>query len=156
MTKPLEANKFANAKGMALKDHKLSVARIQDELDALIKIFSHMRESFENEMMEGLGFKQLAVTDKQLKQAEQLSKIMTAVVASKIRYEKAAKALAESMTPEEERKACLDYVKSLDPKDRRNWVECLRGWMKQNNEAYVATHVGLQGEYQSELPKPTE
>ncbi len=121
----------------ALEKHKLSVVRIQDELENLIKIFGHMRECFQNDMMDGLGFKKLTVTDKQLHQAEQLAKIMTNVVAAKIRYEKAAKTLADAMTPEEERKACLDYVKALSTEERKTWLSNLRRWMKGHGESYV-------------------
>ena len=121
----------------ALERHKLSVTRLQDELDSLIKIFSHMRECFENEMMDGLGYKKLALTDKQLKQGAGLSKMMTEMVNCKVRFDKAAKMMAESMTPEEERQAVMKYLQSLPYEERRSFVQRLREWMIAHHEAYV-------------------
>lgn len=120
----------------ALKKHNISVVRLQDELDHLIKIFSHMRECFENEMMDGLGYKKLALTAKQIGQGGELAKMMTAVVAAKIRFDKAAKQMADSMTPEEERNACLKYVQSLEPAERQTWLHNLREWMERRRESY--------------------
>lgn len=127
-----------NAKGR----YKVSVARLQDELDHLIKIFAHMRESFENEMMDGLGYKKLTVTDRQMKQGASLSKMMTELVACKVRYDKAAKTMADSMTAEEERGAVLKYLQSLSAPDRKDFLGVLRQWMKARNEVYYDRDAG--------------
>lgn len=121
----------------ALHLHKISVVRLQDELDALIKIFSHLRESFENEMMSGLGYKKLGVPPGLMKQGQELTKMMTDVVAAKIRFDKAAKAMADNMTPDEERLACQKYVRSLPPDLRRIWVDELYAWMRKQNESFA-------------------
>ena len=121
----------------ALHDHKVSVVRLQDELDSLIKIFSHMRQSFESEMLSGLGYKKMGIAPGQLAQADGLTKMMTTLVSCKVRFDKAAKAMADLMSPEEERLACLKYVQSLEPADRRSWLRSLREWMKRRNEPYT-------------------
>lgn len=120
----------------ALEKHKLTVTRLQDELDALIKIFSHMRKCFENEMMGGLGYKMLALTEPQIKQGAALSKMMTEMVNCKVRFDKAAKLMADSMTPAEERAAVLKYLQSLSVEERGDFVEVLRQWMDRHNESY--------------------
>lgn len=112
----------------ALHRHKVTVVRLQDELDSLIKIFSHMRQSFENEMMDGLGYKKMALTDTQVKQGAALSKMMTEMVMCKIRWDKAAKQMADSMTPEEEREAVMKYIKTLTPEEQRTLVYTIKQW----------------------------
>ncbi len=136
MPSDLDPEALERLRGDGIHKHKVSVVRLQDELDSLIKIFSHMRECFENEMMEGLGYKKMAVTQKQLAQASELAKIMTAVVAAKIRFDKAAKQMADMMTAEEEREAVTKYVQSMSVEDRARWVDNLRQWMGRRNERF--------------------
>lgn len=126
----------------ALHDHKVSVVRLQDELDSLIKIFSHLRECFENEMMDGLGYLKKGVPIGLMKQGTELTKMMTAVVDSKIRFDKAAKAMADLMTPEDEWAACLKFVQSMTPEDRKSWLNSLRMWMVRRNESYTDQPAG--------------
>lgn len=120
----------------ALELHKISVARIQDELDKLIKIFSHMRECFENEMMEGMGYKKMALTDKQIKQGAALAKMMTEMIGAKVRYDKAAKTMADSMTAAEEREAVMKYLQSLPKEDLKSFLSTLTAWRDRRNEAF--------------------
>lgn len=126
----------AEKAAIALELHKIQVVRIQDELDALVKIFSHMRESLQNEMFEGLGYKKAGVLPSLLKPAESLTKMMTSMVDAKIRFDKAAKVMADQMTPEEERAACMKYVKSLPVEERNAWVRELKIWLGKHNESY--------------------
>ena len=123
---------------VATKVREWSVTRIQDELDRLIKIFSHMRECFENEMYEGLGIKKMTVTDRQMRQGQELAAMMSKMVDAKIRYEKASKLMAEVMTPEEERHACTKYIQSLEPEVRRAWVDNLNDWRRARAEDIYA------------------
>ncbi len=101
--------------------------RIEDELDKLINMFSHAREALENEMNSGLGSKRLALSEKDVKKLKELTVGMNSLVESKIRYDKSRKAMAEVMTPAEERKAVVTYIRSLSVEDkatlRRQLVE---------------------------------
>ena len=91
------------------------VRRLGDELDALIKLVAWARESLQNELYEGMGYKKLAISEKELRKLKDLTATVNSAVEAKIRYDKAQKGLAEAMTPEEERAAVIAYVKSLDP-----------------------------------------
>jgi hypothetical protein len=119
----------------AAHEHKLTVVRLQDELDALLKIFSHMRQSFENEMLGGLGYKKMGIPPVLVEQAELLTKMITALVSAKIRYDKAAKQMADAMTPEEEAAACMAYVKSMDEQKRNHWLSVLRQWLNDHSKS---------------------
>lgn len=99
------------------KEESWRVRRLGDELDQLIKLVSWARESLQNELMDGLGYKKLGMSDTDLRKLKDLTATVNSAVESKIRYDKAQKGLAESMTPEEERAAVIAYVKSLEPDD---------------------------------------
>lgn len=102
------------------RDYNRTLAvRIEDELDKLINMFSHAREALENEMNSGLGAKRLALSEKDVKKLKELTVGMNSLVESKIRYDKSRKALAEIMTPHEERRAVVQYIKSLSYEDQR-------------------------------------
>lgn len=124
------------SKLMADANREHASYRLQDELDKLLKIFSHMRQCFESEMTDGLGYKKIGITPVLLKNAVELGKLMTSLVDSKIRYDKAKKQLADDMTPEEEELACLTYLKSLSGDRRQAALIKLRDWMKLRNEPY--------------------
>lgn len=104
------------------------VVRIQDELDRMIKLFSYARECMENELTDGMGYKKLAITDKDLKRMGELAKMCDTIVASKIRFDKAAKQMADTMTPAEEKAAVIAYIKSAEPQDRADIIHRIKDW----------------------------
>ena len=93
------------------------VRRLGDELDQLIKLVSWARESLQNELYEGMGYKKLGISEKDLRRLKDLTTTVNSAVEAKIRYDKAQKGLADTMTPEEERAAVIAYVKSLEPEE---------------------------------------
>lgn len=90
------------------------VVRLEDELEKLIKMVSFARDALNNELFSGMGYKGEAVSEKDLKKLKELTISMNSLIDSKIRYDKARKQLAASMTPEEEMSAVVTYIKSLD------------------------------------------
>jgi hypothetical protein len=127
------------------------VVRLQDELDRMIKMFSACRESLENEMLEGMGYKNLALTPVVLKKAKELAAMMGSVVEAKIRFDKAQKQLTESMTPDEERKAVLSYIDSLTPEDRQALMTEVQRRRVRKGEVTRTPREGADGN-----PDPTE
>jgi uncharacterized protein YdiU (UPF0061 family) len=116
------------------------VVRLQDEIDQMLKVFNHMREAYENELNEGMGYKRLGMNESMVKKGKELAAMLNTIVDAKIRYDKAAKHLADNMTPEEERKAATIYVKSLPADERGSWMANIRKWMLQQGEPVVTTH----------------
>lgn len=106
------------------------VVRIQDEMDKLLKIFSHMRQCIENEM----DYTKTMLSQKTVDQAGALAQMMDKVVTAKIKFEKSAREMAESMTPEEEREACTKYIQSMEPDVRKQWLNNLLDWMERRAE----------------------
>lgn len=102
------------AREKAVEKQKSLTLRLEDELDSLIKMFSFARQALNNEMFSGMGYKQMGIGDKEVKKLKELTIGMNSVVEAKIRYDKAKKQLAATMTPDEEMSAVVTYVKSLD------------------------------------------
>lgn len=97
-----------------------------------------MRKCFENEMFEGMGYKKMVVTPKQLETGKELSLMLEKMVSAKVRWDKASKEMASTMTPEEERAACYKYIQSLEVEERQVWMTQMREWMKDRGE-YIRT-----------------
>jgi hypothetical protein len=95
-----------------------AVVRIQDELDRLIKMHVWMREALENEIMEGMGYKQLSASEKDIKKLKELTMSMDALVSTKIRWDKAAKQMAATMTRKEELDAVYLFIRSATDDER--------------------------------------
>ncbi len=104
-----------------VKERDWRVTRLGDELDKLLKLITWARECIENELTEGMGTKKMGLTDKDIRKIKDLSATMNSAVEAKIRFDKAQKQLAESMTPEEEFAAVAAYIKTLD----RGQKQCL-------------------------------
>lgn len=125
---------FEEARIAAHKKAKTAVIRIQEELDALIRLTNHMREAYEYELNDGMGYKRLGISEALVRKGKDLAAMMDTLVKAKIAYDKASKSLAESMTPDEERSALMAYCKSITPKERNDFMRDLRTWMRIKNE----------------------
>lgn len=96
------------------------VLRLQDELDRLIKMYAWTREAMERSMFEGMGYKQLDVDEKSVKKLKELTIGMNSLVETKIKWDKAQKQLAATMTPAEEMAAVMTYIEALDGEARHS------------------------------------
>lgn len=96
------------------------VVRLQDELDQMIKIYQFARESLENEMFSGMGYKKMALGEKDVKKLKELTIGLNSLVETKIKYDKAAKSLAENMSLAEEMTAVVTFICSLPYEEQHN------------------------------------
>jgi hypothetical protein len=104
------------------------VVRLGDELDEMIKIVSFQRESLSNELHDGLAYKQLGADMLVLKKTKELSAVFNSITDAKIRFDKSMKQLADTMTPEEERDAVKQYIKSLGRAERGDLLKIMVKW----------------------------
>lgn len=109
-------------------EHGRIVVRLQDELDRMIKLFSWAREAAENDLMGGMGYKKLTITDKDLKKLKELATMCDSIVSAKIRFDKAAKSMADTMTPAEEKAAVVAYLKAAEVQDRADILNRIKDW----------------------------
>lgn len=91
------------------------VVRLQDELDRLIKLYVFAREALETELYSGMGYKKLALNEKDVKKLKELTIGLNSLTETKIKWDKAQKQLAATMTPQEEFEAVITYILALDP-----------------------------------------
>lgn len=106
--------------------YEKAAVRLQDELDRLIKMYTFAREALENELFSGMGYKQMALGDKDIKKLKELTVGINNLVESKIKYDKAQKQLTAAMSPEEEMVAVVKYICALEPADKARLRERLR------------------------------
>ena len=111
MTKEYEVETLRN---QVRREESFRIQRLGDELDQLIKLVSWARESLQNELYSGMGYRKEALVESDLRKLKDLTTTVNSAVEAKIKWDKAQKSLAEAMTPEEERSAVIAYIKSLD------------------------------------------
>lgn len=89
------------------------ITRLKSELDAAIALVVHARESLDNELDSEWAQKKLSVDEKFLKKLAQLTASFNSLTESKIRLDKAEKAMERDMTPAEEVEAVTRYLSEL-------------------------------------------
>lgn len=101
------------------------VVRLGDELDRLIKIGSWLREKLEEDLQMAIG---AGVPKDGIKLYKELATTIESVVSAKVRFDKAAKQMADNMTPAEERKAVITYLKACAAEDRKEILRDVKDW----------------------------
>ena len=93
------------------------ITKLKDELDAAIKLVVHARESLDNELDSEWAQKKLSVDANFLKKLAALTSSFSSLTDSKIRLDKAEKAMERDLTPAEEQEAVVGYLAGLKPQD---------------------------------------
>jgi len=91
------------------------IVKLKVELDAAIKLVVHARESLDNELDSEWAQKKLSVDANFLKKLAQLTASFNSLTESKIRLDKAEKAMERDLTAEEEAEAVVGYLAMLTP-----------------------------------------
>jgi len=115
--------KIATEKTRLLSDH--IVVRLGDELEKMLAIGSYLRECLQVEIEQAVG---AGVPKNAIKQFSELAKTLDSVVSAKVRFDKAAKQMADIATPLEERNAVIQYLKAAHPEDAKEVWREYREW----------------------------
>lgn len=102
------------------------ILRLKEELNAALAVVSHARESLTNEMNGEWAQKKLSVDDKFLRKLKEMTASFNSLTESKIRLDKAERAMEADMTPEEEREVVKQYLAAMAPIDLRTLVAEIR------------------------------
>lgn len=94
------------------------VLKLRRELDEAIALIVHAREALSNELNNEFAQKKLFIDDKFVKKLRELTGAFNSLTESKIRLDKAEKAMEADMTAEDERAAVLQYLREIDVEDR--------------------------------------
>lgn len=126
MTKPIEPQSVVRAE-VARRAQEHVVVRLGDELDRLIKIGAFLREKLEQDIQLQIG---KGLPRDGIKSYKELATTIESVVSAKVRFDKAAKQMADTMTPAEERKAVIQYLKACNRDDRKEILDELAEWIE--------------------------
>ena len=107
------------------------VVRLKDELNRILELVVHSRESLVNELDNEIAQKKLSIDTTFLKKLKELTACYNSLTDARIRLDKAEKSLEEDLTPMEEREAALDYIKGMDDKERAEMISELIAYHKQ-------------------------
>lgn len=106
------------------------VVRLGDELDRLIRIGAWLRGKLEEDLQMAIG---KGLPRDTIRAYKELATTIESVVSAKVRFDKAAKQMADNMTPAEERKAVVTYLKACNAEDRKEILRDVKDW---ENGAY--------------------
>lgn len=99
---------------MSRKSKNEVITQLKHELDSAIRLVVHSRESLENELSSDWAQKKLGIDTNFLKKLKELTAAFNSLTESKIRLDKAERAMEAELTPEEERAAVLGYLIDMD------------------------------------------
>jgi hypothetical protein len=88
--------------------------RLIDELEEMLKILVWQRETLGNQVKAGFGYKQDTIDLKAVTASKELSMAYTRMVEAQIKLDKHLKAVADMMSPEEEKEAVEKYFQTLE------------------------------------------
>ena len=93
------------------------ILKLKDELDKAIGLVVHTRESLENELSTEWAQKKLSVDKAFVSKLRELTSAFNSLTESKIRLDKAERAMEADLTPAEEREAVRVYLSQLRPRE---------------------------------------
>lgn len=135
---------------MSLRERNARVIRMKDELIKMLDLVTRCRESVEREVSTGVAAEMKFVDADFLKRIKELSVIFNNMTDARIRLDKAERAIENDLTPSEEYEAVRSYVRSLDAKERGQFLRVEVEWHKSqlspNTQVQVARHSRLGNE----------
>ncbi len=105
---------MARSKEKTLAKYDDKSVRLIDELEEMLKILVWQRETLGNQVKAGFGYKQDTIDLKAVTASKELSMAYTRMVEAQIKLDKHLKAVADMMTPEEEKEAVEKYFQVLE------------------------------------------
>ena len=99
------------------------VLKLRQELDKGLALIVHAREALENELNNEFAQKKLFIDDKFVKKLRELTGAFNSLTESKIRLDKAEKAMEADMTAEDEWAAVVQFLRELNKEQRGQIVK---------------------------------
>lgn len=92
--------------------------RLKEELNLILELVVHSRESLNNELQSEFAQKQFSVDKPFISKLKDLTACYNSLTDARIRLDKAEKAMEAEMTPQEEKAAVRAFIMSLENKER--------------------------------------
>ena len=119
-----------------IKRNEAASLDLRVEIDSLSRLVTFARESMQNELMSGMGYKQQGLRKETAKDLQALSTSLEKLVAMKIKLDQHLDKEADKLTPEQEKDALLEFFAGLTVTDRRIMV---RRMVDRHNKLIVGT-----------------
>lgn len=103
-----------------VRERSARVIRLKEELNKILELVVHSRESLENELGSEFAQKKLSIDKAFLLKLKELTACYNSLTASRIALDKSEKAMEKEMTPAEEVDAVITFIASLDNQERGN------------------------------------
>jgi hypothetical protein len=97
--------------------------RLKNELNLILELVVNARESLQNEFTTEISKKQYSVDKAYLTKLKELTACFNSLTDSRIRLDKAEKAMEKEMTPQEEKEAVCAFVASLHNEERYHIIQ---------------------------------
>jgi hypothetical protein len=98
----------------SLVERNERVIRLKEELNLILQLVVHSRESLENELNSEFAQKKLSVDKGFVAKLKDLTVCYNTLTAARISLDKAEKQLEKELSPEEEREVVRNYIRSLE------------------------------------------
>lgn len=102
------------------------IVKLKNELDSAIRLVVHARESLDNELDTEWAQKKLSVDKNFLSKLKELTSSFNSLTESKIRLDKAEKAMERELTADEEREAVKGYLMEMVPSELTQFIKEVR------------------------------
>lgn len=101
------------------------VIRLKEELNLILELVVHSRESLENELDTEFAQKKFSIDKSFLAKLKDLTACYDKLTDARIRLDKSEKAMEAEMTPQEEKAAVRAFILSLENKERIQFLNSL-------------------------------
>lgn len=111
-----------------LAKYDKQVVRMEDVQRNAIKFLAWQLQALENEAMDGMGYKQLAVSGDIVNKTAKLTAAVNSLTESERRLQATRKQRADELSPEEEIEAVFEFLISRDRATLSAFIRRLRDW----------------------------
>jgi len=98
------------------------VLRLKEELNLILELVVHSRESLQNELESEFAQKKSSIDDKFLRKLKELTACYGTLTDARIRLDKSERAMEKEMTPEDELETVEMFVKAMENVERARWL----------------------------------
>ena len=99
--------------------------KLGDELEKMLKLLTWSREKLEESITKTVGMGNNGFAEADARKLRLLATALNDTMACKIKYDKASKEFADTMTKEDERNAVIAYLKSLEQQELKKVLNAL-------------------------------
>jgi hypothetical protein len=106
-----------------IRERNERVVRLKEELNLILQLVVHSRESLDNELDSEFAQKKLSIDEKFLRKLKELTACYNSLTDARIRLDKSERSLEKEMTPAEERETVRAFIRSMEINERSEFLK---------------------------------